>query len=179
MNLIQESRTLSLMIEKHLGVRVAAERLEETKTTGDLLSVVLPLLPAPGRTYLERRTVEDRVARIQMASYRRTRRDVIFNFVCLRCHNRLGAEAVRLANGRWLAFLMNAEGASAPLVGRLIRDLHAVCPSCGCDYTYNGAECLLRVRERNGDAEPGAPPNGGPATPVGNSGVSQGPPSGT
>ena len=153
MNRSQKNRTLSLMLEKHLGVRVAAGRLEEAKTTGELLSVVLPLLPAPGRTYLERRTVEDRVARIQMASYRRTRRDVILNFVCLRCHKRLGAQAVHLANEAWLAFLMDATGAYAPAVGRLIRDLHAVCPSCGCEYTYNGAECHLRVREKNGDAE--------------------------
>ncbi len=177
MNSSQENRTLSLMLEKHLGIRVAAERLEERKTFGDLLSIVLPLLPAPGRTYLEQRTLDDKVAKIQMASHRRTRRDVIFNFVCLRCHNRLGAEAVRLANERWLAFLVDAKGASAPLVGRLIRNLHAVCPSCGCDYTYSASECHLRVRERNGDAEPGAPPSGDPATPVGNSGVSEGPPS--
>jgi hypothetical protein len=36
---------------------------------------------------------------------------------------------------------------------------------------------LWRCRRRRKEAEPGASPNGGPATPVGNSGVTEGPPS--
>jgi hypothetical protein len=36
---------------------------------------------------------------------------------------------------------------------------------------------LLRRQMQVGNAEPGAPPNGGPATPFGNSGVAEGPPS--
>jgi hypothetical protein len=36
---------------------------------------------------------------------------------------------------------------------------------------------LWRCRRRHKGAEPGAPPNGGPATPIGNPGVTEGPPS--
>jgi hypothetical protein len=37
--------------------------------------------------------------------------------------------------------------------------------------------CVYGVSEDEPEAEPGAPPNGGPATPVGTSGVTEGPPS--
>ena len=43
-------------------------------------------------------------------------------------------------------------------------------------YSKIGAE-IWELWQRFRNAEPGAPPNGGPATPPGNSGVTEGPPS--
>ena len=61
------------------------------------------------------------------------------------------------------------------------------CPSCGWGFkptdpnAWNGdrhRRCGQRLRiQEPGTAEPGAAPNGGPATPLGNSGVTEGPPS--
>ncbi len=63
------------------------------------------------------------------------------------------------------------------------------CPSCGHSLSFGrpvrrllrdgGAcpWCRAVVVEAQTDAEPGAPPNGGPTTPPSNSGVTEGPPS--
>jgi hypothetical protein len=63
------------------------------------------------------------------------------------------------------------------------------CPSCGHSLSFGrhvrrllrdgGAcpWCRTVVVEAKRDAEPGAPPNGGPAMPSGNSGIAEGPPS--
>ena len=144
----QESRTLSLMLKKYFGICVPIESLEPTRTLGDVLKVVLPLLPARETGYVESRALEKRVTRVVMASYNRTRHAVIFNFACLKCGRRLGAEGLRLGNEQRWRYL---DDFCAKHPGQLISvfwDLDAVCPGCGCQYAYDSRECSLRIRER-------------------------------
>jgi hypothetical protein len=50
----------------------------------------------------------------------------------------------------------------------------ALCPWLARESIF---EFTAREPKNRNPAEPGAPPNGGPATPAGNSGVTEGPPS--
>jgi hypothetical protein len=68
--------------------------------------------------------------------------------------------------------------------------IEAACGSCVEAIRYCGTDAMILAKLKElgyerlcdalvrGIAEPGAAPNGGPATPLGNSGVSEGPPIG-
>jgi hypothetical protein len=64
-----------------------------------------------------------------------------------------------------------------PFIGR--DDLIAVKLASGREQDLKDVEAIRRGARagQSGQTEPGAPPNGGPATPLGKSGVSEGPPS--
>lgn len=67
---------------------------------------------------------------------------VIRNFICS-CGTRLGDEAIRLGNQRWAAIIAEMH-ARYPGVKPLIRrSVHAVCPTCGCEYRYREADASL------------------------------------
>jgi hypothetical protein len=86
-----------------------------------------------------------------------SREDMAFAFV-----------AYALAVGRW--FYLVIEG------GRWNQDFRNIFMK----YDAKLKDCMARQRpesSRSKNAEPDATPNGGPATPVGNSGVTEGPPS--
>jgi hypothetical protein len=60
--------------------------------------------------------------------------------------------------------------------GRLLAELVLIVGITGIVFLLED-DCARFVRELARDAQPGAAPNGGPAKPVGKSGVTEGPPS--
>src|SRR5207237_1259383 len=99
--------------------------------------------------------------------------------------SRWGRRALSIIFGAMLALL----GVCGLLTGKLRQQYDAAPPLQG-PAAIVGSICLvgvglllvyLALRQRSVDAkknaEPGAAPKGGPATPLGNSGVSKGPPS--
>ena len=159
------------MLKKRFGIDVPVERLEQTGTLGDVLKVVVPLLPALGSSYEERVSVEKKITRVVMASYTQTKHEVIFNFACVKCGLRLGAEGLRLGKERRLRCIRDFQSTTPGQLISAFWDIDAVCPRCGCEYGYDSAECFLKERQRKTAAEPGAPPNGGHALLLGDSGL--------
>jgi hypothetical protein len=68
----------------------------------------------------------------------RTRRilKLASEFACVVCGTQLGAEAVRLADERCAKTIADLQARSPGIRFRLVRDIHAICPSCGCEYLY-------------------------------------------
>src|SRR5688572_22759875 len=70
---------------------------------------------------------------------KRTRKTaaLISNFVCVSCGSTLGPEAIRLGDERWSAIVDDLRK-RLPKAKRFrtVRDIHAVCPKCGCEYMY-------------------------------------------
>ena len=103
-----------------------------------LLLVVILLLPiililSPIETETETRKRESRIR----------------NFICVSCGSRLGMEAIRLGNERWRAYLDELHQQYPGSMFRLLRDIHAICPNCGCEYRYQDTDCSLIVTPKN------------------------------
>ena len=64
-------------------------------------------------------------------------RKLVGQFLCVACGAKLGINALRIADQRWAEEVRRIQAVSprAKIV-RMIRRLHAVCPGCGCEYTY-------------------------------------------
>jgi hypothetical protein len=74
---------------------------------------------------------------------------IVCSFVCISCGTVLGTEGLRLGNERWKVILAN-HGASSPGARfRILRDIHAVCPKCGCDYMYRDVDHSLVLRPQH------------------------------
>jgi hypothetical protein len=173
----QENRTLSLMLKKCFSICVPLESLdslEQTRTLGDVLKVVIPLLPAPETGYVQSIALEKRVIRVVMASYTRTKHAVVFNFACLKCGRRLGAEGLRLGNEQRSRYLDEFRAEHPGQLISVFWDIDAVCPQCGCEYAYDSRECSLTLREGN---EAAALPSDGPGTRPASPGSAEEPPS--
>ena len=85
---------------------------------------------------------------------RRLRKSVI-TFHCLQCGSILGAQSIHLANKKWASILtaiLNSHPDDVRL--RIVRDLDAICPDCGCPYVYRDQERTFVVRDKQS-------PNGG------------------
>lgn len=63
---------------------------------------------------------------------------------CASCGARLGAEAIQLGAQRWAAIVARHHEMYPFAKLRLVRDVDAVCPRCGCEYSYR--DNALRVR---------------------------------
>ena len=69
---------------------------------------------------------------------------LVDEFPCIVCGGLLGAEALLIANGRWAQEVEKRRAASPDwIIMRMIRHVHAVCPHCGCEYTYRDRENAL------------------------------------
>jgi hypothetical protein len=86
------------------------------------------------------------VAAIQSQLHTRRLLKLVSDFVCLTCGTRLGAEALRLADERWATTIADRQAKYPGVKYRLVRDMHAVCPGCGCEYTYLDADRSLARR---------------------------------
>jgi hypothetical protein len=95
-----------------------------------LLPIILPIV-----------LIQDRI---------RTRRiaKVVCSLVCIFCHTQLGMEAVQLGDERWSAIVTDLHARFPVARFRLLRDIHAVCPRCGCEYAYRDADCSLVLSPR-------------------------------
>jgi hypothetical protein len=140
---------LSQMLERQFGVKVPAARLESARTIGQLQDIVLSLLFTLGKA-IDERAVQTRVCKVAMVNYRMPFRRAAYNFLCLKCHQRLGVEGVRLGNQRWAGFLDNFRLQNPGCLVSFVRDVDAVCPRCGCEYTYHSEDASLRLRGGHG-----------------------------
>ena len=122
-----------------LGKRVA-----RSKALGFLL-VVLSILLLP--VILPIALIQDQL---------RTRRiaKVVCSFVCVSCGTPLGTEALRLGNARWSEIIADSHRRFSGIKFRTLRDIHAVCPKCGCEYMYRDADFSLVVRPQQECAQP-------------------------
>jgi hypothetical protein len=71
---------------------------------------------------------------------------IVCDFICVSCGTQLGVEALRLGNERWAAIISDLHKQYPGMRFRIVRDIHAVCPNCGCEYMYRDADCSLAVR---------------------------------
>lgn len=65
---------------------------------------------------------------------------------CASCGARLGAEAIQLGTQRWAAIVARHHAMYPGTRLRLVRDVDAVCPSCGCEYVYRDVDRSLILR---------------------------------
>ncbi|WP_339727830.1 hypothetical protein [uncultured Gimesia sp.] len=87
------------------------------------------------------------VSLIQAQRKKRKMRKLADQFVCLKCGEVIGAEALGLADERWSEIVMKIISESAPGTRlRLVRAMDAICPHCGCIYLYRAAEQTFVVR---------------------------------
>jgi hypothetical protein len=142
-----ETEKLRSMLSKYLGIRVPGERLLACETAGDLLGVVLPLLPALGATYEERRAVEDKISRMGLASYKWAMHRVICTFKCVICGEQLGAQALRLGARHFAGLLDDLHKNHRERLISIRRDTHAVCPRCRSRYRYTDQRTLVRLED--------------------------------
>jgi hypothetical protein len=134
--LLLETRRLSMVLEKRLGVRVPIETLLGCENLRQLESGVILLLPERGKTPEEREALGDKIVDLSMFCYRWTMRDVIRDFICLTCNQRLGARALFLGKQYYSRFMRDT---FARHPGELITvhcDTDAVCPHCRSRYAY-------------------------------------------
>lgn len=86
------------------------------------------------------------VAAVHLRISNRRLLKLVREFVCVACGARLGAESVRLASERWNATVAELHAKSPGIKFRLVRDIDAVCPSCGQEYTYRDKDKSLAPR---------------------------------
>lgn len=89
--------------------------------------------------------------------YQKRLRGLSEGFACVECGQILGVEAIQLADERWEEMSEERRRLYPHIKFRLVRDLHALCPHCGCEYRYQEAEATFIVRERNRGQELPAP----------------------
>lgn len=145
--LLLEKEKLRSMLLKYLGIPVPGERLLACQTAGDLLGVVLPLIPALGGTYEERKAVETKISRIGLASYTWAMHRVICSFECVICGEQLGAQALRLGARHFTALLDDLHKNHRERLISIRRDTYAVCPRCGSPYCYTDQRSLARLED--------------------------------
>lgn len=61
-------------------------------------------------------------------------------FACEACGTTLGAQALRLADERWAKIVANRQASAPGMRFRMVRDVDAICPSCGRGYLYRDAD---------------------------------------
>jgi hypothetical protein len=88
------------------------------------------------------------VAALQVQISNRRLLKLVREFVCVACGARLGEESVRLARERWNATVAELHAKSPGIKFRLVRDIDAVCPSCGHEYTYRDTDKSLAPRTK-------------------------------
>jgi predicted RNA-binding Zn-ribbon protein involved in translation (DUF1610 family) len=130
-----------------LGIRVPAEMLVGRNTSKELLSVVLPHLSEPGKTYEARRAIEDRIGSMQLACYQRTGHQIICNFVCPKCNRRLGGQALRLGRDYYNQVMREAHEKSPGCLITVLRGVAAVCPHCGGRFVYTEERTLALLED--------------------------------
>ena len=89
--------------------------------------------------------------------YQKRLRGLAEGFPCVECGQNIGVEALQLADDRWDEMLAERRRLYPNIKFRLVRDLQALCPHCGCEYRYQEAEATFIVRERNRGQELQAP----------------------
>ncbi|MBN70070.1 MAG: hypothetical protein CME32_12430 [Gimesia sp.] len=89
--------------------------------------------------------------------YQKRLRGLAEKYVCVECGELLGTEAIQLADERWEEMSEERRRRSPNIKFRLVRNLQAICPHCGCEYRYQEAEATFIVRERNRGQELPAP----------------------
>jgi hypothetical protein len=57
-------------------------------------------------------------------------------FACLSCGGILGLEALRLADTAWSEHVHELREKHPFVLFRLVRNVHAICPTCGARYAY-------------------------------------------
>jgi YgiT-type zinc finger domain-containing protein len=65
---------------------------------------------------------------------------------CASCGARLGAEAIQLGAQRWAAIVTRHHALYPGTRLRLVRDVDAVCPRCGREYSYQDADRSLILK---------------------------------
>ena len=140
---------LSRMLKMHFGVDVPIAQLESAVTLGQFQDIVLALVRKSG-TPCDESPLRERVCRVVMVNYRLTFRRAVYEFSCLKCHQRLGVEGVRLGNQKWKDFLGSFHRQNPGCLVSFVRGVHAVCPRCGCEYTYHSEDVSLRLRGGHG-----------------------------
>jgi hypothetical protein len=134
--LLLEMRRLSRLLEKRLGVRVPVTTLLLCENLLQLENAVMILLPEPGKTHEERRALGRRIADLGVFCHAWTRHDIICDFVCLKCHRRLGAKALRLAKEEHNRRLCSAHARFPGTLINLAPGPAAICAYCGKSYAY-------------------------------------------
>jgi hypothetical protein len=79
-------------------------------------------------------------------AYRRRLAAVACTFACLSCGRMLGPDAAALADAEWEATRQQRQEDGPRLWRggrRMVRDLDAICPSCGARYAYSDATRTL------------------------------------
>ena len=89
--------------------------------------------------------------------YQKRLRGLAEGFPCVECGQNIGVEALQLGDDRWDEMLAERRRLYPNIKFRLVRDLQALCPHCGCEYRYQEAEATFIVRERNRGQELQAP----------------------
>ncbi len=73
------------------------------------------------------------------------------DFPCLACRRPLGRNAVRHADRRWKGIKSIADeqtvSFSQERFVRASRDLHSICPACGCEHTYSDMDRTFLLRK--------------------------------
>jgi predicted RNA-binding Zn-ribbon protein involved in translation (DUF1610 family) len=68
------------------------------------------------------------------------------NLDCASCGARLGAEAIQLAAQHWAAIMARHQAMYPGTKLRLVRDVDAVCPHCGREYSYRDVDRSLILK---------------------------------
>ena len=92
------------------------------------------------------------IALIQDRQRKQSIKQVVCGYICASCGVLLGVEAIRLGNERWAAVVSDSHKQYPNIRFRIQRDVHAVCPNCGCEYGYRDADCALVVRPHHESA---------------------------
>lgn len=130
-------------------MRRTIKRIGQSKLAGTILAVLFILLLP----------VLIPVGLVQHHFRMRRMRKVIWSFTCVSCGAKLGEKSMRLADERWSVIMSDMEARHPNERFRVVRDLNAICPQCGCEYVYRDANCELIPRKK--------PANGSPAGPLG------------
>jgi hypothetical protein len=147
----QNAKTIGLsrMLQRQFGVDVPIAQLESAVTLGQFQDIVLALVRKSGAP-CDERALRERVCKVVMVNYRLTFRHAVYEFSCLKCRQRLGVGGVRLGNQRWTGMLDNFHLQNPGCLVSFVRDIDAVCPHCGCEYTYYSEDASLRLRGGHG-----------------------------
>jgi len=115
------------------------------------------------------------VAMLWGARYRRRLRKAAESFRCSTCGSVLGAAAVRRADEEWEAYVRELMRKNPGVKFRMVRNVHAICSTCGTPYKYVENESTFVVQSRDvgvrqtDDAGTAGGPHQGQPSPGGNS----------
>lgn len=128
-------------------IRRTIKRIRRSKLAGTIL-VVLLILSLP---------VLIPIGLIQHHLKKRRIRKVICSFTCISCGTKLGEKSMRLADERWSVIMADMQARYPNARVRVVRDLDAICPRCGCEYKYRDANGVLIPRHEPTNSSPAAP----------------------